>query len=766
MVEPPPGEAPGAAHPRAWWLFLAGGGVLVLAHGLAAGAAPALVLDLGHVAAGLAGVVAVLVGVRLHRPERRGAWYALAAGQACWTLGAVTGAFVPQQTYPTAADVGHLLGYPLLALGLFLLTRGRRPRRDLEGALDGLTVAASLFLLCWVLVAAPTAARYRESPLAAVVSAAYPLLDIGLVTMLVALLVTPGARTASLRWLVCAVSLVTVVDTTITALGMLARDGMRSFDVVRMVAAVLVGVAALHPSVRALSRPAPAEELRITRGRRVATALAVLVAPGTLAAAQVLGLRLDAWHVVVGAVVLSLLVVARMDVTVRQLMAASAHRDRAQRELAHQAAHDALTGLPNRGQVHRLVAAALGRGQRGGTAVGVLFVDLDGFKTVNDTFGHQAGDEVLREVGRRMGQVLRAGDLVGRLGGDEFVVVLEPVLEESTAVLVGERLVAEVARPIPLEGGQVTHIGASVGVAVSLDGGLDPDLLLSEADAAAYRAKRRGRGRVEVFDAALRRELRNRTELEDALREALTRDQLRLRYQPLVALTSGVTVGHEAVLTWERLGVPRIPDLRAVVETSDLIFDLDAWALQEAAREVAAWGREGWPGLQVGVRVSLRHAARARLGADVAAALTASGLEPHQLVVQVSDRGLVDDPVALGHLEELRRSGTVVSLDDFGLGYSSLRRVPTLPVDAVKLDRMFLEPGSSLREHMLPLIVQGAQRSGLRTVAKGLDSEELRQLARDVGCELGQGEAVGPFVEAAEVLPLLRREQEPTLDHQ
>jgi len=741
--------------PHAWWVLLAVGAPLMLAYELLD---DELTRGLLYVVCGLVGVTGVLLGVRVHRPTRRGAWFALAASQALWVLGDITGtvqaALAPTEAFPTLADVGYLAGYPLLALSLYLLTRGRRPRRDLQSALDTLTVTVGLYLLCWVLLARPIFAEYQDSWLAAVLGAAYPLLDLGIIAMLVALVVTPGTHTGSLRLLCIAVALVMVGDTAVSALGLLSFDSTYRIDFIWLLSYLLVGAAALHPSIYGLSAPAAAGRPRLTGRRQIATALAVLVAPGTLAAEHVLGVAMDIWAVVLASVVMSLLVVARMNLVVHQIVAANDNRDRAQRELAHEAAHDSLTGLANRAQALTLISGSLSRAQRSGAMVGLLFVDLDGFKAVNDTYGHRAGDEVLCAVALRMQEAIRNGDLVGRLGGDEFVVLLEPVVDEVSAVVVAERLVAEVARPVILSSGQQVSVGASVGVAISQDGQQDPDALLVEADIAAYRAKERGKGRTEVFGAALRRELQVRAELEAELGAALAQEQLLLRYRPIIDLASGQAVGYEAVAYWLRQEVGLVPvrGFGLAVEASDLIFELDAWVLRRTAAQIAEWARKGYTSGPVGVRVSVRHTGRARLLDDVRRAIAEAGIEPGRVAVQVSDLQLGDDPVSLDHLAQLRASGMTVSLDDFGVGLSSVRRLPSLPVNAVKLDASLVAATAPEAVGLLSLMVHGAQNFGLGVIAKGVQEEQQVVTLLSIGCTLGQGDLFGSPLDADQVV--------------
>lgn len=750
--------------PRVWLAFLALSALLTLSYLLL----PAgLVGTIVYLVAGLLAPGAVLLGVHLHQPDRRRAWYLLAAGLLIWvggTLVATVQAIVaPTEAYPTLADVFYLAGYPLLALSLYLLIRGRRPRRDVEGLLDSSTVTLGLYLLAWVLLAEPTFTRSAGDWLAAAVAAAYPLLDISLIALLVMLIVTPGTHTQSLRLLTTALAMIAIANATVTALGLLALGSTTPIDFIWLIGFVLAGAAGLHPSMYDLSRAVPAEQFQMSGRRRIATTVAVLVAPGTLAVQQAFGLGLNVWAVVLASAVMFLLVATRMNVAVRQILTADERRDQAQRELAHQASHDALTGLPNRPQSLEALAGTLSRAQRSGAMIGVLFVDLDDFKAVNDTFGHAAGDDVLRAVARRMQRVVRGGDMVGRLGGDEFVVLLEPVVDEESAVGVAQRLIAEVSAPIKLSTGQEVSVGASVGVAISQDAQTDPDALLVEADTAAYRAKALGRGRTEVFDTGLRRELQGRMDLENGLRAALKDDQLELRFRPVIDLTTRRPRGYEAVLHWNRpsLGLVAVPDFRPVAETTDLILDCDAWALGRVAAQIAELETAGFPGVLISVRVSVRHAARERIVEDVRSALETAGVAADLMMVQVSDTGPVSDPAVVKHLAQLRTAGSPIGLDDFGAGHSSVRRLARLPLDAVTFDSSLLDRTSSTTERLLELMVRGVQNFDLLAVVKGVQSEEDVRLLRRIGCNLAQGEYFGDLEDSAGILNHLRRDTVP-----
>ncbi len=457
--------------------------------------------------------------------------------------------------------------------------------------------------------------------------------------------------------------------------------------------------------------------------------------------------------------------------SVQQLVRAVQQREHLQGELAHQAAHDPLTGLPNRAQALRLLSRALDA-CTAGAATGLLFVDLDGFKAVNDTAGHAAGDAVLREVAERLRGCVREGDVVGRLGGDEFVVLVPGVVDEAELVRLGERLVAAVRRPVEVgadratgAAGRAVRVGASVGVALARAGSRGPEgaeVLLAEADSAVYRAKSRGRGRVEVFDDALRAELAARSDLQHALREGLRRGELTLHYQPVVDLADGSLTGYEALARWDRPGVgPVRPDVFvAAAEASSLVCDLGRWVLHEATAQLARWRSErpvAWPAPGEGaeptiaVNVSGRHLADPRLLEDVADALAASGVPPHLLVLEITETVLVDDPGATARLQRLRATGVAVAIDDFGTGFTSIGQLPSTPADTLKIDRSFVASDDAGRRGLVALTVHAAHTFGLRVVAEGVEEPEQARWLREQGCDTAQGYLFARPLPAGEV---------------
>ncbi|RBY81920.1 bifunctional diguanylate cyclase/phosphodiesterase [Blastococcus sp. TF02A-26] len=431
--------------------------------------------------------------------------------------------------------------------------------------------------------------------------------------------------------------------------------------------------------------------------------------------------------------------------SVRQLVTSVREREELQVALAHRATHDPLTELPNRAQAVAAVTGALHRAQRSGGTTGLLFVDLDGFKAVNDRHGHACGDIVLRTTATRMLAAVRAGDTVARLGGDEFVVLVEQVEDEHELVQLAERLVDVVSRPVDVDGGAV-RIGASIGVAVSRDGGTDADAFFAEADTAAYRAKAHGRGRAEVFDDDLRRQLTARADTEAAIAAGLAGGEMRLHYQPVHDVAREVVTGFEALIRWHRPGVGPVPpdQFIPVAEASSLICEIDRWVLHEATRQLAEW-RAGAalgpsePEPTIAVNISGRHLSEPRVVADVAEALAASGLPAQLLVLEVTETVLISDRTAYDHLAALREMGVGIAIDDFGTGYTSIGQLRHMPVDTLKIDRSFIGSTDPGHRELVSLMIRAAHTFGLTVVAEGVEEPEQLDRLRAEECDHVQG---------------------------
>nr|WP_255479852.1 EAL domain-containing protein [Quadrisphaera sp. RL12-1S] len=454
-------------------------------------------------------------------------------------------------------------------------------------------------------------------------------------------------------------------------------------------------------------------------------------------------------------------------------------REQLQQQVSHQADHDGLTGLAVRARVLADLEAALVADRAAGRRTGLLFVDLDGFKAVNDTHGHAAGDELLRVVAARLREAVRAGDVVGRLGGDEFVVVVPDSPDAEALVRRAGRLVRAVSEPVAL-GGFGVVVGASVGVATTSavvvpgeDGGgeaLDAAgaarALLAEADTAAYRAKAAGRGRVELFDDRLRAQLTGAAQDEHALRTALALGQLRVVYQPVVPLGAqddgdGRLLGVEALLRWDRPGHGPVDPAQfiAVAERSSLVRDLGCFVLAEAALQLVRWRVRGRDVPSVSVNVSGRHLADPRVVTDVLEALATSGLAPERLLLEITETVLVDDPRATANLRALRAHGVRVAIDDFGTGFTSISALATTPADQLKVGRGFVVAEAAADAALLELMARAGAAFGLEVVAEGVETAEQAARAVRAGCTGGQGWHFAPALAADELehrLPLLR----------
>jgi len=412
--------------------------------------------------------------------------------------------------------------------------------------------------------------------------------------------------------------------------------------------------------------------------------------------------------------------------------------------LAWQASHDQLTGLPNRSRMLELIGEALSSPDCRATAL--LHLDLDGFKTVNDSLGHEVGDALLRHVAYRLVEQVRPGDAVGRLAGDQFLVLARDV-DSSEAAALAFRLQAAFATPFPAEGLAVP-LSASIGVAVATDDCGDAHGLLSDADSAMYAAKGAGRDRIHLFTPTLREAARWRLEVATRLRDGAI-DQLVVHYQPVVRLDTGAVEGVEALVRWqhpERGLLPPDTFLSVAEETGQLI-PMTRWLLHETCRRAAQWTAEGLP-LRMAVNISARHFATETLVRDVRSALRESGLPPEQLTLELTETSLAEDPArAEDQLNILRSFGVRVAIDDFGTGWSSLAQLLALPIGTLKIDRSLLTAAERVSGpdtgDVLSAIVALTDTLGIRSVAEGVETPEHLRLVRRAGCDLAQGWLLG-----------------------
>ncbi|MDT7713735.1 MAG: hypothetical protein QOG46_2638, partial [Pseudonocardiales bacterium] len=415
----------------------------------------------------------------------------------------------------------------------------------------------------------------------------------------------------------------------------------------------------------------------------------------------------------------------------------------AQGGLAHRVLHDPLTDLPNRTLFLDRLELALARLHRHRCSIAVLFIDLDNFKVVNDSLGHNAGDRLLVELAARLRDAMRPSDTIARFGGDEFVVLCEDITEARDAVYVGERIVAAASEPFQLDAREM-FVTASVGVALAIDGDATPETLLRDADAAMYRAKEQGRGRVEVFDEALRARIMERLDLENGLRRALKRGELRVYYQPEVSAAKGRMVAVEALVRWEHpeRGLLQPSDFVPLAEEIGLIVEIGEWVLNEACHQIAEWRRKG-ADIDVAVNVSARQLAQRDIVEVVRGALERSGLPPEALCLEITESAVMRDPeAALATLTLVKELGVKVALDDFGVGFSSLAQLKEmLPLHALKVDRSFISgiADDDRNSAIVAAVVMMATTLGLTAIAEGVETEAQALQARALGCDVSQG---------------------------
>jgi diguanylate cyclase (GGDEF)-like protein len=413
-------------------------------------------------------------------------------------------------------------------------------------------------------------------------------------------------------------------------------------------------------------------------------------------------------------------------------------------QIRHQALHDALTGLPNRSLILDRTEQLLGRARRDRAPVAALFLDLDGFKEINDTLGHAAGDQLLRAVASRLSTTIRESDTLARLGGDEFVVLVDGVSVDSGPDLVAERLLEVLRPPFVLEGREQTPltITASIGIATADERSSAGDLL-RDADVALYQAKAAGKNRSVVFAPAMQAAVRDRLELEMDLRTAVDAHQLRLAYQPIFDLDDGRITGVEALLRWEHptRGTIQPDGFVPLLEDTGLIVEVGSWVLEEACRQTATWRDHGHE-IDVAVNVSARQLEADRLVDDVRHALALADLPASALVVEITETTIMRDTDAtIARLRELKALGVRLAVDDFGTGYSSLAYLRQFPVDSLKIDRSFISGlgDSDDAAALVHTLVDLGKALGLTTLAEGIEDADQYVRLRNESCDRGQG---------------------------
>ncbi len=686
--------------------------------------------------------VALAVRASRHRAldrRTRLAWRILTAAFACqlfantawWWLEAAKDGSPP---FPSLADVGYLAFIPVL-LGGLLAFPGRPVSRQerYKLALDTATVVAGGFMVLWYLVLGATVTEGGAGFLAIGTSVAYPVGDLVLLFGIAKVLLRGPAESSRrpLQILVVGLVLFVVADVYYGYVGLHQSFIGGSWpDLFWLSANYLFAVSAVDQHQRA-EHP----ERGVVRARSWHVNRLPYVGVGLG-----YGLLLLIAHdqhlyplggLLIGAVILTVLVVLRQITALRENHAL--------------VVTDSLTGLTNRAQLRATLDRALARGRRGDRRVAVLLLDLDGFKQINDTLGHETGDDVLVGLAEVLRSCVRAGDTAGRLGGDEFAVVIDQVTGPEDAVAVAQRIVAKLRDPIRVgEHALLTH--TSIGIALSGEGAAESDELLHRADLAMYAAKRRGTHGYELYGHIPDDHELRRAQLETDLRLALDREELVVHYQPIVTLHDGNIVGVEALVRWRHpsRGLILPGEFIPVAEETGLIQELGAWVLEHAGGQVRTW-QERFPQtrpLQLSVNLSPRQVQDPHLVQDVTALLRRIGLDPRTLVLELTENVFMHDTdEAVAKLAALKQLGIRIAIDDFGTGYSSLGYLTHLPVDILKIDRCFIaELGTGSEGSVVAeAVVRLSQALHLDTVAEGVEEAGQAKGLRELGCPLGQG---------------------------
>jgi diguanylate cyclase (GGDEF)-like protein/PAS domain S-box-containing protein len=429
----------------------------------------------------------------------------------------------------------------------------------------------------------------------------------------------------------------------------------------------------------------------------------------------------------------------------RGVMLDITERKRLEGELSHQAFHDALTGLPNRALFLQRLQHAVQRGARSTQSIGVLFLDLDDFKYVNDALGHRAGDQLLAEVATRLLTATRMGDTAARLGGDEFTLLLEEIPDVTVALQIAERIEKALAAPIAIDGREV-RVAASIGIACMPAATADPEDLVAQADAAMYAAKERGKGTIELFDPSMRDRAWSRLELENELRAALEAGSITVHYQPVIDLATGEISDVEALARWEhpQRGLLAPAHFIPVAEQSGLIVPLGLAVLRQACSQLSAWLVELGDRAPQGVSVNLsaRQFRDPGLVDAVAETLAAAGLDPSRLTLEITETVMISDTATAAEaLRALRALGVRLVIDDFGTGFSALTYFKRFDLDGMKIDRSFVAAmtGHKQDRAIVEAAIAFARATGLTVTAEGVEDDDQLALLRGLGCDRAQG---------------------------
>ena len=744
MIERAPVDPTGpSARPAVVVGVLGGGWLLLHAFGLLGQAS-----SLTFVLLGMGSVAATIYGTRRWKPEPRWPWWTFCGTLTLFLVGGALRAYYNtlgdlSESRSVVPDLVTLPGYVLLAVGFMGLVHARRRGRgsDLDALLDATVAALAALTLAWVYLISGLLSDQEVSIKLRLLLACYAPLSVFLVAIVASLAFSANQRPViAFRLVLLGMTSMLIGDVLYMFVDTNVWDVQHQFvDLPYGLAYLLFTVAVLHPSMRLVSEPPLPSESPPRRARLVLVGLALCI-PALVTLTQTSAGRND--RIVLGVIVLAL----TATVSLRVSRALTQHA-RSESRLIYQAQHDTLTGLPNRTFVQEHLTRALAHGAEHDQGVAVLFLDVDRFKTINDTLGHSMGDELLVSVSRRLRANLREDDLVGRVGGDEFVIVIQGVRDAAHAIEMAERVRLGFAVPFRLRDAEIPT-ATSIGVALQLGTGtpLGAEAMLGDADSAMYQVKDIGGDAVVLFDASMRDRAERRLELERELGHALDRGQLSLCYQPVIQLHDSRVTGLEALLRWDHPTLGLVPPdiFIPVAEDTGLITEIGAWVIDQACAELASLRAtvKGGADLSMAVNISARQLRGDSLLDTVARALMHHSLPASSLCLELTESLLMENVGMTSKLlSALRSAGVRISVDDFGTGYSSLAYLKRLPVDEVKIDRSFVSDldDDGANTSLVAAVVAIAASLGISTVAEGVEKPEQAARLQELGCNEAQG---------------------------